>query len=184
MELMDYMVKDKKRKKPPSRKKYEKEHPTLSFRLDRETSEHFKEYLAGTGCSVADFVKDNLGREKSMVEKRIETLASKQVDPSLEERVRCLENLVHEVFSITVDHNRYPPYCPRCDGQELFQCEGREAESTIAHPWVSTWKCPKCGFFINTYKRIDPKSIRWIDPDSSEYIDKPRTSARHWLKED
>jgi hypothetical protein len=174
MEVTDYMVKDRKRKKPPSRKKYEEEHPTLSFRLDRETQEHLKEHLVGTECSVADFVKDNLGREESMVEKRIETLASKQVDPSLEERVRCLEDLVHEISSLTVDTDEYPPYCPRCDNQELFQCEGRETESKLAKPWVFSWKCPKCGFFINTYKRIDPASLKWIDPESGKYIDKPK----------
>ncbi len=162
------MVKTNKSKKPPSRKRYEEEHPTISFRLDRESRKNLKEHLN------ADFVKDSLGREKSMIEKRVEMLASRQVDQSLEDRVRSLENLVHEIFSLTVDTRKYPPYCPRCEGQELFRCDGRETESTIAHPWVPTWKCPKCGYFINTYKRIDPKSIKWIDPDSGEYIDKPK----------
>ena len=177
------MLKAKKGKKPPSRQRYEEEHRTRSCRLSKEDNELLEGHLEHTGRSFADFVKDHLREEQTMVKERVKVMASSQIDPSLEERARCLENLVHEIFSITVDHNRYPPYCPHCDGQELFQCEGREAESTIAHPWVSTWKCPKCGFFINTYKRIDPKSIKWIDPDSGEYIDKPRTSARHWLKE-
>ncbi len=117
-----------------------------------------------------------------MVKKRIETLASRQVDPSLEERVRCLENLVHEIFSLTVDTGEYPPCCPHCDNQELFQCEGKEIESKLAHPEVITWKCPKCGFFINTYKRIDPASIKWVAPNSGNFVDKPKTSARHWGK--
>ena len=172
------MVKDKKRKKPPSRKKYEEEHPTLSFRLDRETREHLKEHLAGTGCSVADFVKDNLGREESMVEKRVEILASRQMDPSAEYRLRCLEDLVYYIVSLGIDTREFPPYCPRCEGQELFMCESREMESTIADPWVPTWKCPKCGFFLNTYKRLDPKSIKWIDPDRGGYTNKPKPSTR------
>lgn len=173
------MVKTNKSKKPPSRKRYEEEHPTISFRLDRESRKNLKEHLDGTGCSNADFVKDSLGREKSMIEKRVEMLASRQVDQSLEDRVRSLENLVWEIFSLTVDTRESPPYCPRCEGQELFECEGRETESTIADPWVPTWKCPKCGYFINTYKRIDPKSIKWVDHNSGGYTNKPKPSTRH-----
>jgi len=176
---MGDMVKTNKSKKPPSRKRYEEEHRTRSARLDRETNERLDKLLEGTGCSFADFIKDALGREEAMIEKRVEMLASRQVDPSLEERVRCLENLVHEIFSLTVDTRKYPPYCPRCEVQELFESEGRETESTIADPWVPTWKCPKCGYFINTYKRIDPKSIKWVDHNSGGYTNKPKPSTRH-----
>ena len=169
-------------KKPPSRRRYEEEHPTKSFRLNRQDSKRLDDHLRGSGCSLADFVKDAIGREKAMVQKRVETLAAREIDPSLEDRVKCLENLVHELFSTTVDTNEYPPYCPRCENQELIKGEGMETESRLAQPWVITWKCPKCGFFINTYKRIDPESIKWINPGSSEYINMPKTSARHRLK--
>ena len=128
------MVKDKKRKKPPSRINYEDEYPTRSCRLTKEDDELLEEHLEHTGRSFTDFVKDHLREEEAMIKEKVEILASRKIDPSLEERTRCLENLVHEIFSITVDHNQYPPYCPHCDGQELFWCEGREAESTIAHP--------------------------------------------------
>ena len=164
--------------KPPSKKRYDESHRVRSCRLDMETDKRLTQHLDSIGCSFADFVKDSLGREKSMVEKRVEVMASMQVAPALEERVRRLEDLVHKIISITVDNREYPPDCPRCEGQELFRCDGRETKSTIAHPWVPTWKCPKCGYFIDTYKRIDPKSIKWIDPDSYEYIDKPKTSVR------
>jgi predicted RNA-binding Zn-ribbon protein involved in translation (DUF1610 family) len=117
-----------------------------------------------------------------MVEKRVEILASKQIHPSIEHRLRCLEELVHQIFSLTVDTDDYPPLCPRCENQELFRAEGREMESALAHPWVLTWECPKCGFFMNTYKQIEPKSIKWTDPDTGKYIDKPKTSSRHWLR--
>ena len=114
-----------------------------------------------------------------MVEKRVEILASREVGPSLEDRIRCLEDLVLQVFGITVDTDEYPPICSYCENEDMVQCEGREMESSLAHPRVITWKCPKCGYFINTYKRIDPKSIKWIDPDTWESIDKPRNSPRH-----
>jgi len=136
------MAKAKKRKKPPSRKKYEEEYPTLSFRLKKETKERLREHLKGTGCSPADFVEDALGREESVVEKRVEMLAARKIDPSVEDRVKCLEDLVYNILSLGIDTCEYPPYCPRCEGQELFRCEGRETESSIGIPWVPTWKFP------------------------------------------
>jgi len=177
------MAKTNKRKKPPSRKRYDEEHRTRSARLDRETNERLDKLLEGLGLSFSGYVKAHIRKDEAMIEKKAEMLASRQVDPSVEDRVRCLEDLVYYIISLGgIDTREYPPYCPHCEGQKMFRCEGRETESTIADPWVSTWKCPNCGYFINTYKRIDPKSIKWIDPDSGEYIDKPKTSARHWGK--
>lgn len=174
------MTRPKGSRKPPSRKRYEEEHPTISLRLDRETKKSFKEHLAGTGCSFADFVKDALGREKSMIRKRVEILASRQLDPSkVEERLRCVEDLVHQLFCVAVDTRDFPPLCPHCDSQDLFRCEGRETEPSLAQSCVITWKCPKCGFFVNTYKRIDAQSITWINRESGARIDKPRVPARH-----
>ena len=172
----------KQGKKPPSRQRYEQTHRVRSCRLNKEEDDILEEKLTLSGRTFGDFVRDHIKEERAMVDKRVNMIASKLKGPSDEERLRSLENLVYEIFSITVDTQKYPPFCPHCDDQELFQCEGKETESKIAHPWVRTWKCQKCGFFINTYKRIDPKSIKWIDPDSGGYIDKPRTSKRHWLK--
>ena len=155
-------MKKKRKHKTSSRARYEQENPTISFRAPKRTKERLAKHLEGTGQSVSDFVEDALGREESMVEKRVEMLASRQAGPSLEERVRFLESLIHEVFMLTVDTEEYPPLCPRCEDQEMRKCEGRQIESSIGCPWVSTWKCPKCGYFLNTYKRIDPESIRWI----------------------
>ena len=173
------MAKPKKSGTPPSRKRYDEEHPTISLRLDIETKKRLKEHLEETNCSPTDFIKDALGRDESMIEKRVEMVASTQVHASLEHRIRYVEDLVHQLFSMPVDTDEYPPFCPRCDGQYLSRCEGKETESTIAHPWVITWKCPKCGFFMDTYKRIDPKSIKWLELNSGKSADKPKTSARH-----
>jgi len=170
--VIDDMARTKGSKKPPSRKRYEDEHPTRSCRLNKEDDELLEKHLERTGRSFADFVKEHLRKEEAMVKERVEMLASREVDPSLEDRVRCLEDLVYYIISLGgIDKCKYPPYCPHCEGQKMFRCEGRETESTIADPRVPTWKCPKCGYFINTYKRIDPKSIKWID--------KPRTSGKH-----
>jgi len=173
------MAKVKKDKRPPSRKRYEEQHPTSSFRLDKEMDRQFREHLKATGRSCADFVKDAMGREKSMIAKKIEELASRQTtSSSVEERVRCLEDLVHHIVSGSVGTDWYPPCCPRCDNQRLRECEAREMQSKLAHPWVITWRCPKCGFLMNTYKQVDPKSVRWAYPESLERTEKVRTPLR------
>jgi hypothetical protein len=76
------MAKSKSAKKKPSRVAYEKEHPTVSFRLDKETKARLDKHLEAAGCSFADFVKDNLGREESMVDKRVRKLASRKIEGS------------------------------------------------------------------------------------------------------
>jgi predicted RNA-binding Zn-ribbon protein involved in translation (DUF1610 family) len=145
--------------------------------LPREIKEVLKEHLKSTGCSLADFVKDALGREESMVAKRVEILTSRLVDPSLEDRVGCLESLVLEIYNLTVDTAEYPPLCPRCEDQEMRRCEGTEMASSLASPIVPTWKCPKCGFFLNTYHRIDPKSL--VCPDSEpRHVEQPTVSTK------
>lgn len=151
----------KHKKKSPSRMKYEQANPTISFRADKQTKELLREHLEATGHSAADFIKDALGREKSMVKERLEILVSKQM-ATLEDRLRCLEDLALQTYSLAIDTSEFPPLCPRCENQEMRKCEGREIETSIGDPWGPTWKCPKCGYFLNTYKRIDPESIRWI----------------------
>lgn len=154
------MAKHRAKRKSPSRKRYEEKHRTRSCRLDTENDNRLEEHLQGTGHSFADFVKDHLGREEAMIDERVEMLASRRMNPSLEDRVRCLEDLVHQVFLLTVDTDECPPLCPHCEDEELCRCEGRQMESKLAQPWVLTWKCPKCGFFLDTYRRIAPKSIK------------------------
>ena len=68
------MVKTNRSKKPPSRKRYEEEHPTISFRLDRQTKEELEDHLRVRGCSYTDFVKNHLREEKSMVQERVEKI--------------------------------------------------------------------------------------------------------------
>ena len=47
--------------KPPSRIKYERSHPTLSCRLDKQTHDLLYKRLKDNGLSFADFVKSQLG---------------------------------------------------------------------------------------------------------------------------
>ena len=57
---VNYMVKGNH--KPPSRIRYEKSHPTMSCRLDKDTHDLLQQRLEDLGgVSFADFVKDSLG---------------------------------------------------------------------------------------------------------------------------
>ena len=170
------MAKINKSKKSPSRIRYENSHHVFSTRLDRDSFDELNRNLKVTGCSRADFVKDKLGREQSMVKKRVEILASTEIIAPLEERIRELEDLVCQILSVPSVTDEFPPFCPHCDGQLLLKCEADEMYS--AYVGVLTWKCPKCGFFVNTYKRIDPKSIERRDPQYSKPTDNLKVSSK------
>ena len=57
---VNYMV--KATHKPPARIRYEQSHPTVSFRLDKDTHALLKQRLEDLGgVSFADFIKEALG---------------------------------------------------------------------------------------------------------------------------
>lgn len=175
---MNSSKKNKKSKgKPPSKERYDQKNPTISFRLDKETKQSLKEHLNGTGSSFADFIKGALGKEKAMVENRIEKRAAQRLS-LLEDRVACLESLVSELYLLTATTEQYPPTCPRCN-KGMRMSEGMEKGPKSPSGGILTWKCPQCGYFLETYKRVDPKSIKWVDHNSGGYTDKPKPSTRH-----
>ncbi len=59
------MVKGKH--KPPSRKRYEQNNPTISFRVSREVHDKLKDHLARRHVSFADFVKESLGVQQLQI---------------------------------------------------------------------------------------------------------------------
>ena len=61
------MVKDSH--KPPSRIRYEQEHPVISARISTDLYELLKEYLASRKESLADFIRESLGVQKPLIEK-------------------------------------------------------------------------------------------------------------------
>ncbi len=62
------MAKRRTRRAPPSRLRYEHEHPTVSFRVPRVLYDNLKEILAINEQSFADFVKEALGAKTLNVE--------------------------------------------------------------------------------------------------------------------
>jgi hypothetical protein len=74
-------MKKKTKHKTPSRARYEQENPTISCRLDKQTREHLLGHLKAAGCSLPDFIKQHLAKEKNMIQKRVQMLASRQANP-------------------------------------------------------------------------------------------------------
>lgn len=151
------MTKKEMAKKKPSRVKYEKEHPTLSFRVDKETYQNLTEHLQNTGASFADFVKDNLEKEQKKVAERVETLASQKVGSLAEERVKALEILVSEIIttiaSIPGDRLGRDFRCPRCPAIALTPCIGK---GTSTGKYALMWACPTCDFITRGHEPVDP----------------------------
>jgi predicted DNA-binding protein len=156
------MATRKQAKKKPSRVAYEESHPTISFRLDKETHHRLKEHLKATGCSFADFVKDALGREESMVDKRVRKLASREIEqrqtPALDLE---LYDLVLDLanWNIILWRNLPDPLqvtCPSC----LFpsRLSGKESKVvTLEMVEDGDFKCPECGLRLK-----NPPQLAWI----------------------
>lgn len=53
-----------KKKRTPSRVKYEQSHPTVSFRLPKELYDQLMEQLASRDITAADFIKEALGAKR------------------------------------------------------------------------------------------------------------------------
>lgn len=155
------MARSKQAKKKPSRVAYEETHPTISFRLDRETHDRLKEHLKATSCSFADFVKDALGREKTMVEERV----AKSVSRKIEERETAARDL--ELYEIVLDLARWGVIlwanlpdpmeitCPSC----LFPSRLSNRESTMVMLEIvesGGLKCPECGLTLR-----NPPQLAW-----------------------
>lgn len=171
------MTKHKGKRKSPSRQRYDAAHPVRSARFRDEDARRLTAHLKEAGCSFAEFVLNALNKEESMIEKRVEMLAKKKAPPSFEERLKCLEDLMNQAFSYLSTHD-WSPFCPYCENRELLQAEGIETESTRAHKETHTWRCSECGFFLDTPKRIDPKSIKWSDPGAAKSALKPKSPPR------
>ena len=157
------MAKHRVNEKPPSRKKYEQEHPTVSFRLDKETYKRLKEHLEATGHSFANFVKDALGREESMVERRVEKLASRKIEES-KTPARDLE-----LYEIVLDLARWGVVlwtnlpdpmevpCPSCLFPSRLHKNPEPRTVTLEVLEDGNLKCPECGLTLK-----NPPQLAWV----------------------
>ena len=156
------MAKPSKSKKSPSRNRYEEEHPTISGRVDKETKRHLKEHLEAAGCSYGEFIKDALGKEKSMVEERVAKLASRRVEES-KAPTRDLElyGLVLDLAYWTLVLWMNQPDlldvpCPDC--RFPSRLSGKEGRTVMLEMVESgDFKCPECGLILK-----NPPQLAWV----------------------
>lgn len=158
----------KKKKVPQSRKKYEDEHHVVSCRLDMETYKCLKELLNETGRSFTDLVKEWVGKELSMIEKRVEELAQKKTPPSLEEELKCLRYMAYEAALYCYNHEG-PPLCPHCLNQKLHLAWGYEKGLVgKIEGYIPVLRCPKCLYYPDTYFGIASETIEWDKADTAK----------------
>ncbi len=67
----------KHRHKPPSRVRYEQEHPVVSARIATDLHKQLKEYLASRKESLADFIRESLGVQKPLIDKIVREACEK-----------------------------------------------------------------------------------------------------------
>lgn len=56
------------KRKPPSRIRYEKDHPVIPIRVDKETHQKIKAIQDKTGKSLASIIKESLGLQETSAE--------------------------------------------------------------------------------------------------------------------
>ena len=156
------MAKRKGKSQPPSREKYEQEHPTISFRTDRETKRQIDAHREKTGSSYAVLMKGVIEGDKSKAaEKRAEILALREIGLLDEERLKWINKLVRLALSRLMEHKMSAP-CPCCNEQNLrFAWGNIKGTRGRQGGEVFTWKCPNCGWFLDTFNRMDPESVGW-----------------------
>jgi len=156
------MSKAKGSEKSPSRKRYEEAHPTRSCRLNKEDDELLDEHLERTGRSFADFVKDHLRKEETMVEERVAQLALKKVrenetstrDLELYDLVLDLANWIVVLWMCLPDLLHVP--CPDCRFPPQFT--GKHGRTVMLEMVKGgDFKCPECGFTIK-----NPPQLAWV----------------------
>jgi len=84
--------------KPPARVRYEQSHPTVSFRLDRDTHTLLKQRLDDLGVSAADFIKESLDLQQARM-------------PNIEE---IKERACDEGYNQAIDDYQIWYYCAVC----------------------------------------------------------------------
>ena len=118
--------------KPPSRVRYEKSHPTVSCRLNKETYDLLKQHLDELGgVSVADFVKDALGR-----------LQLKMPKPEVTERVK--EESKREGYSQAIEEWQIWYYCDICKKKATVKPNSTNHKEIIDFAKRHCWMCESC----------------------------------------
>ena len=118
-----------KRSVPPSRRRYEASHPTLTVRVSRELYEELQELRNVAGLSYSDVLKQGLDEAKVATEDAYVK--------GYEEGSDSGEQIAKEKYEVTY-------YCSRCRRRHLTIDTDREKEAAAMLMYEARWHSPRC----------------------------------------
>ena len=112
---------DKNKRVPPSRRKYEEDHPVVSVRIPKEMSEELQLLKSASGMSVAEVLR--VGLDKAM--------------PALEEAFNRGCDDAEGRFKVIY-------LCSGCGEQTLSIGTREQKEAAAELMYQDGWYCPEC----------------------------------------
>lgn len=100
----------KRKKKPPSKVKYDAEHPVVSFRLSLELKERLEDYISRKGISYADYIKETLDVREERDEAVWEEGFNEGYDAGIKENREKFEELQQSVVKVQNGINQFKEY--------------------------------------------------------------------------
>ena len=117
-----------RRRRPPSKVRYDRKHPVLGTRVPRADYDAVKAYLAKTGMSYAKFIRLALQREKRDYSDAHEAGFNEGVDAGFKE--------AQETFAVVYE-------CSVCGGEITLKSE-EEKRSAAERMTYAGWHHRKC----------------------------------------
>jgi len=158
----------KKKYVTPSRKKYDDNNPTSSFRLPKQLKEQLEKHLATSGQTPRQFIESILKGEQALINQRVNARVE-QLFGAFKKRVDLIDDLVYQML-FTLRENNLSALCPRCKDKgdyRLFEVLSYQPGPNGRPEEFPTWKCPHCGWFYDIQGHIKPAYLQWDDPVSA-----------------
>jgi hypothetical protein len=156
----------KKKAVTPSRKKYDEEHPIVSFRLPWRLKKKLQQHLAASGQSSARFIRSILDEEIAVVNERLNARIDKKYGRYRKE-IDYYDHMIKQSLDIIYDDDMRA-FCPRCD-------EKNPNDYTVLLPATflqkrdgsptkcQTWRCPCCGWYYDMKNELSLSKVEWLD---------------------
>ena len=106
---------------PPSRKRYEAAHPTVSVRVDRALLDALKRLKETAGLSTADVLKIGLDKAR----------------PAVDAGFAEAYEVAHAEYAVTYS-------CSRCHRRHMTVTSDEEKEAAAKFMYQTGWHNPKC----------------------------------------
>lgn len=102
----------KTKRRPPSRARYEQEHPTISFRADKPFKRRAEKLCNELNCSYADLMKFAVDKVEELMKQRVKELLDTRLQ-YLERTLEFIDDFLWQILCALDEHD-LPAFCPRC----------------------------------------------------------------------